>query len=210
MSGSGDPILLIHGNGANTRIWGRSADDLAAEHLVIAYDRRGFGRSPGPPASNMRDHVADAAALLRRAGRGAGHRSRLERRRCRRRRPGDRTPRAGLLADPRGAGDPPAAQQHLVAAALGGEDRIRPPGQARRATRRTGAVRLCPRLPDRRQPVRPLPGGLARVDAGERRGDGRRDRPPAPPLPTPSRPGRDLLPGDSHAGCASPSRPSPR
>jgi pimeloyl-ACP methyl ester carboxylesterase len=65
VEGSGEPILLIHGNGANTRIWGRSADDLAASHRVIAYDRRGFGRSPGPPATSMRDHVADAAGLLR-------------------------------------------------------------------------------------------------------------------------------------------------
>ncbi len=64
VSGSGDPILLIHGNGANTRIWGRSADDLAATHRVIAYDRRGFGRSPGPPVKSMREHVADAASLL--------------------------------------------------------------------------------------------------------------------------------------------------
>ena len=64
VSGSGEPLLLIHGNGANTRIWGRSADDLAATHRVIAYDRRGFGRSPGPPVKSMRDHVADAAALL--------------------------------------------------------------------------------------------------------------------------------------------------
>jgi pimeloyl-ACP methyl ester carboxylesterase len=64
VSGSGDPILLIHGNGANTRIWGRSTADLAATHRVIAYDRRGFGRSAGPPAENMRVHVADAAALL--------------------------------------------------------------------------------------------------------------------------------------------------
>jgi pimeloyl-ACP methyl ester carboxylesterase len=67
VSGSRDPILLIHGNGANTRIWGRSADDLAAGHRVIAYDRRGYGR-PGPLASSMRNHVADAAALLEEAG----------------------------------------------------------------------------------------------------------------------------------------------
>jgi len=65
VEGSGAPILLIHGNGANIRIWGRSVDDLAATHRVIAYDRRGFGRSPGPPAKEMREHVADAAALLR-------------------------------------------------------------------------------------------------------------------------------------------------
>jgi 3-oxoadipate enol-lactonase len=65
VEGSGAAILLVHGNGANTRIWGRSADDLAATHRVIAYDRRGFGRSPGPLARSFRDHVADAAALLR-------------------------------------------------------------------------------------------------------------------------------------------------
>jgi pimeloyl-ACP methyl ester carboxylesterase len=64
VEGSGEPILLIHGNGANTRIWGRSADDLAADHRVIAYDRRAFGRSPGPPVRRMREHVSDAAALL--------------------------------------------------------------------------------------------------------------------------------------------------
>jgi pimeloyl-ACP methyl ester carboxylesterase len=65
VAGAGVPILLIHGNGDNTRIWGRSADDLAATHRVIAYDRRGFGRSRGPLARSMRDHVSDAAALLR-------------------------------------------------------------------------------------------------------------------------------------------------
>jgi pimeloyl-ACP methyl ester carboxylesterase len=68
VSGSGEPLLLIHGNGANTRIWGRSADDLAAAHTVIAYDRRGFGRSGGEPAASMREHVADAAALLEEKG----------------------------------------------------------------------------------------------------------------------------------------------
>jgi pimeloyl-ACP methyl ester carboxylesterase len=57
VEGSGEPILLIHGNGANTRIWGRSADDLAAEHRTIAYDRRGFGRSPGPPARTKRSLI---------------------------------------------------------------------------------------------------------------------------------------------------------
>lgn len=62
--GSGLPLLLIHGNGANTLTWGRTFDDLAAEHRAISYDRRGFGRSPGPPARRLSDHVADAAALL--------------------------------------------------------------------------------------------------------------------------------------------------
>lgn len=62
--GNGTPLLLIHGNGANTLTWGRTFDDLAAEHRAISYDRRGFGRSSGPPARRLSDHVADAAALL--------------------------------------------------------------------------------------------------------------------------------------------------
>jgi pimeloyl-ACP methyl ester carboxylesterase len=62
--GSGDPILLIHGNGANTRIWGDLPERLATDHRVIAYDRRGFTRSSGPLAGHLRDHADDAAALL--------------------------------------------------------------------------------------------------------------------------------------------------
>jgi pimeloyl-ACP methyl ester carboxylesterase len=85
--GSGDPILLIHGNGANTRIWGGSVDDLAATHRVIAYDRRGFGCSPGPLARSMRDHVVDAASLLRSLRSPARSRS------CRGRSPSPASPR---------------------------------------------------------------------------------------------------------------------
>lgn len=62
--GSGAPLLLIHGNGANTLTWGRTFDDLAVDHRAISFDRRGFGRSPGPPASRLADQVTDAAALL--------------------------------------------------------------------------------------------------------------------------------------------------
>ena len=66
--GSGPPLLLIHGNGASVRIWGRSIEDLAAAHRVIAYDRRGFDRSSGPPANALSDHADDAVALLRELG----------------------------------------------------------------------------------------------------------------------------------------------
>ncbi|MCX4703823.1 alpha/beta fold hydrolase [Streptomyces sp. NBC_01373] len=65
--GSGEPLLLIHGSGAQAATWGRSVDDLAtAGHRVIAYDRRGYGASAHPPVRDHRRHVADAIAVLER------------------------------------------------------------------------------------------------------------------------------------------------
>ncbi|WP_406430251.1 alpha/beta fold hydrolase [Streptomyces sp. NBC_00631] len=64
--GSGEPLLLIHGTGAQAATWGRTVDDLAAAgHRVIAYDRRGYGASAHPPVRDHRRHVADAAASRR-------------------------------------------------------------------------------------------------------------------------------------------------
>lgn len=65
-AGSGPPILLIHGTGIDADTWGPIFDDLASDHRAIAYDRRGFTRSAGVPATpNWKLHAADAAALLR-------------------------------------------------------------------------------------------------------------------------------------------------
>lgn len=63
--GSGKPLLLIHGSGAEAATWGRTVGDLAtAGHRVIAYDRRGYGASAHPPVRDHRRHVADAVAVL--------------------------------------------------------------------------------------------------------------------------------------------------
>src|SRR4051812_29686021 len=63
VSGDGSPVLLIHGTAA--AVWGEVPERLAAAgHQVIDYDRRGFGASAGEPGAALRDHVADAAALL--------------------------------------------------------------------------------------------------------------------------------------------------
>lgn len=65
--GSGEPLLLIHGSGAQAATWGRTTGDLAAAgHRVIAYDRRGYGDSVHPPVRDHRRHVADAMAVLER------------------------------------------------------------------------------------------------------------------------------------------------
>jgi 3-oxoadipate enol-lactonase len=63
-SGSGDPILLIHGSGFDLCTWGRTYDELARDYRVIAYNRRGY-RSSGAEARRWTDHAEDAADLLR-------------------------------------------------------------------------------------------------------------------------------------------------
>ena len=61
--GRGAPILLIHGNG--DVFWGEEPlEELAGSYRVIAYHRRGFSRSPHPPAQDLHVHAEDAAALL--------------------------------------------------------------------------------------------------------------------------------------------------
>ena len=62
--GSGPSILLIHPAGATASTWGQPADHLAQMARVIAYDRRGYRRSAGPPPRSIAEHTADAAALV--------------------------------------------------------------------------------------------------------------------------------------------------
>ena len=62
--GEGAPILLIHPAGSTASTWGAAAQELSRIGCVIAYDRRGYARSGGEPASSMATHTADAAALL--------------------------------------------------------------------------------------------------------------------------------------------------
>jgi pimeloyl-ACP methyl ester carboxylesterase len=62
--GDGVPILLIHPAGSTASTWGSAADELARMGRVITYDRRGYARSGGEPASAIATHTADAAAIL--------------------------------------------------------------------------------------------------------------------------------------------------
>jgi 3-oxoadipate enol-lactonase len=60
--GSGHPLLLLHGNLGNLRMWDDQVGPFAERFRVIRYDRRGFGRS-------TTEHVgfserADAMAVL--------------------------------------------------------------------------------------------------------------------------------------------------
>jgi non-heme chloroperoxidase len=70
--GSGRPVILIHGWPLSADSWDEQAVGLAAAgHRVIAYDRRGFGRSSQPWDGYDYDTLADdLAAVVDYAGAG--------------------------------------------------------------------------------------------------------------------------------------------
>jgi non-heme chloroperoxidase len=63
--GQGRPVVLIHGWPLNADSWEHQALHLArAGHRVIAYDRRGFGRSEQPWEGYTYDTMADDLAAV--------------------------------------------------------------------------------------------------------------------------------------------------
>src|SRR6201996_7139585 len=48
-SGSGEPLVLMHGIGSRWQMWEPVIERLAEHHDVIALDLPGFGASPMPP-----------------------------------------------------------------------------------------------------------------------------------------------------------------
>jgi pimeloyl-ACP methyl ester carboxylesterase len=69
-TGTGEPILCVHGTGSTSELWSEAAAILGTRGRAIAYDRRGFGRSerPEPLRMDVRLHAEDAADLLARLG----------------------------------------------------------------------------------------------------------------------------------------------
>jgi pimeloyl-ACP methyl ester carboxylesterase len=69
--GRGTPVLLLHGLAGHGEEWGQTASWLTHEHRVLALDARGHGFSERRPVDVSRAaHVADAAAVIERTGRG--------------------------------------------------------------------------------------------------------------------------------------------
>lgn len=62
VTGSGPPVVLVHGFGLDMRMWQPQVPDLARRYQVIRYDCRGFGRSgeldPAVPYAHHEDLVA--------------------------------------------------------------------------------------------------------------------------------------------------------
>src|SRR6185295_11283954 len=63
VSGSGAPLLLVHGIGGTRRIWDPVVAALAADHEVIAVDLPGFGESPALADGAIPDPVTLARSL---------------------------------------------------------------------------------------------------------------------------------------------------
>lgn len=62
-SGEGEPLVLLHGIGASTRVWEPVIPLLAVDHEVIALDMPGFGASP-PLNSNRPASPANLASAI--------------------------------------------------------------------------------------------------------------------------------------------------
>lgn len=61
-SGSGPPLVLLHGLVGSGRFWGAAYDVLAADHRLLVPDLLGFGRSEHPADGYGPDEHADAVA----------------------------------------------------------------------------------------------------------------------------------------------------
>jgi pimeloyl-ACP methyl ester carboxylesterase len=62
VTGEGEPLVFIHGNFNDSRIWDYQIDNFASDYKVIRYDLRGYGKSDTPIASFS--HCEDLKALF--------------------------------------------------------------------------------------------------------------------------------------------------
>jgi CubicO group peptidase (beta-lactamase class C family)/pimeloyl-ACP methyl ester carboxylesterase len=72
MAGEGEPVVMIHGLGWDTRSWDHQFAELAKHYQVIRYDMRGFGQSD-MPTDQPYAHADDLKALLDSLGIDAAH-----------------------------------------------------------------------------------------------------------------------------------------
>ncbi|WP_432565646.1 alpha/beta fold hydrolase [Kineococcus sp. SYSU DK003] len=63
VTGSGDPVVLLHGFPQTRRMWRHVAADLAADHTVVAADLRGYGDSDAPVARSADTYAKRTMAL---------------------------------------------------------------------------------------------------------------------------------------------------
>jgi 3-oxoadipate enol-lactonase len=67
--GSGEPVVLLHGVGGNSRNWGPQIPALAATRRVLAVDARGHGGSdPTDEPMSLQDYADDVVAVMAELG----------------------------------------------------------------------------------------------------------------------------------------------
>jgi pimeloyl-ACP methyl ester carboxylesterase len=64
VAGSGDAVVLIHGNAGDHRHWNNQFEYLASRYRVIRYDVRGYGNSSVPVLGFPYSDYSDLAELL--------------------------------------------------------------------------------------------------------------------------------------------------
>ena len=66
-TGSGPPLVLVHGSWSSNQDWDEVVPALAESFQVVAYDRRGHSQSERPPGQgSINEDVADLAELIER------------------------------------------------------------------------------------------------------------------------------------------------
>lgn len=65
LTGTGDPMVLVHGSWVDQSSWATVVRALADSFQVLAYDRRGHSRSQRPDSQgSVHEDAADLGALL--------------------------------------------------------------------------------------------------------------------------------------------------
>ena len=72
-TGSGDPVVLVHGITERREVWDPLVERLAAEVELITLDLRGHGRSDRADRYDLVDLAGDVAAVIADAGVGHPH-----------------------------------------------------------------------------------------------------------------------------------------
>lgn len=72
-AGEGEPLVLVHGSWTDHTSWQLVLPALAADHFVVAYDRRGHSRSEWAQPVLRRQDEDDLAQLITALGRGPVH-----------------------------------------------------------------------------------------------------------------------------------------
>ncbi|GAB3984513.1 alpha/beta hydrolase [Plantactinospora veratri] len=77
-TGSGDPVILVHGSGGGLHSWAGVAELLADDHELWLPARRGYGPSDVPPTvKSFKDEAADLVAVAEAAYASSGRRVHL-------------------------------------------------------------------------------------------------------------------------------------